>query len=448
MVDKNTKSTTPSKELTLFADKNHISLGHEDGRGAAIHIAVWEGNLAIVKELLALYRQSCVNAKDKLGKKRGRTPLHNAAQLGHNSIVIALLDNGADIDARTVYKYTALSLATQNNRVETVKTLLQRNADLNAAVNSNNREYGDGMTAVHLAARLQSPTILLQLLWHGARTDITTVNGDTALHFAADAASASCYFFLHVHGTPGPANKEGLSPSDIISKLKKQDKKAFDGIAVWLALGDKDQFLACVRRYTTGNPDLPRAFHNAVEKDRIGAVVYLLQIDPELVHVKHPNPKEGHLPLHAAARIGHSRVVDVLLRHGAKVDARAPRDWTALMLACRGGRVNVASMLCKAGADATLKNSSGESAILLATKANISVPELPPLFRYVPSKKVPSPKPTNEQDGSKLSTPDKAPRSRTPSPSWPADTDDRAQGELFAMSDAQEVGESSPEGKK
>lgn len=446
MAGSNTKPASPSKDLTLFTSKNHLNLDLEDDKSAAIHLAVWEGNLAIVKELLVLYRSSCVNAKDKRGRARGRTPLHNAAQLGHNSIVTALLDNGADINARTVFKYTALALAAKNNSVETVKTLLRRNADINTAVDSKNREDGDGMTPVHIAARLKSPTILLQLLWRGAKTDAITVNGDTALHFAATAASASCYFFLSIHGTPGKANKDGLTPTDIISKLKKPQRAPFDKNAQWLTLGDKDQFLACIRK-NTDDPDLPRAVHTAVEKEIIGALVYLLQLDSDLANVKHP--RESHTPLHAAAKLGRGKAAKVLIEHGAKVDAKASRDWTPLMLACNNKHADIASMLCKAGADTTLKNANGDTAALLAIRNGLSVPELPPLFRYVSSRDVSGLAGNgSNQDSKKLSTPDPKNRSREPSPSWPAESDDRVQGELFAVSDAQQGNSSDVNGKR
>lgn len=58
--------------------------------------------------------------------------------------------------------------------------------------------------------------------------------------------------------------------------------------------------------------------------------------------------------LHVAAKEGHVEVVEVLLRNGARVDARSRFGWTPLIWAVACGGVDVATVLLQAGADGAL----------------------------------------------------------------------------------------------
>ncbi|KAJ8877971.1 hypothetical protein PR048_022434 [Dryococelus australis] len=73
--------------------------------------------------------------------------LHGAARSGHVYMAAALLDLGADIDARgSMGRSTPLIWATYSDHPETVRLLTERGAALNATNN-------EGNTALHIAAR-------------------------------------------------------------------------------------------------------------------------------------------------------------------------------------------------------------------------------------------------------------------------------------------------------
>ncbi|RQO38537.1 hypothetical protein DBR37_01170 [Herminiimonas sp. KBW02] len=73
--------------------------------------------------------------------------------------------------------------------------------------------------------------------------------------------------------------------------------------------------------------------------------------------------KSGWTALHYAAACGDSEIVRVLVKQGAELDARSPNNTTPMMMAARGGFIYSVKVLSDAGADASIKNDVGMSAI-------------------------------------------------------------------------------------
>ena len=73
--------------------------------------------------------------------------------------------------------------------------------------------------------------------------------------------------------------------------------------------------------------------------------------------------KPGWTPLHYAATGGHLQITALLLEHSAYIDAAAPNGSTPLMMAAMYGTTEVLNLLLQAGADATLKNAAGDTAL-------------------------------------------------------------------------------------
>lgn len=80
--------------------------------------------------------------------------------------------------------------------------------------------------------------------------------------------------------------------------------------------------------------------------------------------------KPGWTPLHYAAAIGNNEIVQMLLDKAAYIDAESPNKTTPLMMAARGGHIMTVKLLHDEGADATVKNELGMSAIDFAEKYN------------------------------------------------------------------------------
>lgn len=101
----------------------------------------------------------------------------------------------------------------------------------------------------------------------------------------------------------------------------------------------------------------------AAYKNNVAAVKALLDKEAE------PNTT-GWTALHYAATVGNDEIVQMLLDASAYIDAGSPNNTTPLMMAARGGQILTVKLLLDSGADATLKNDVGMTAIDFAKKFN------------------------------------------------------------------------------
>jgi ankyrin repeat protein len=81
-------------------------------------------------------------------------------------------------------------------------------------------------------------------------------------------------------------------------------------------------------------------------------------------HVNRP----GWTALHYAAAGGHDEIVALLLDKSAYIDAASPNKTTPIMMAAYRGHIYTVKLLLDEGADATLKNEQGMTAIDIARK--------------------------------------------------------------------------------
>ena len=80
--------------------------------------------------------------------------------------------------------------------------------------------------------------------------------------------------------------------------------------------------------------------------------------------------KPGWAPLHYAATSGHLEIMQILLDENAYIDAASPNKSTPLMVAAQYGSTAAVKLLLEAGADPTLRNELGLSAVEFALRGN------------------------------------------------------------------------------
>ena len=139
-----------------------------------LHFCVRKGLTTSVKRLLSI-RNINVNVKDDLS---GATPLHYAAGNGHIEIARLLLENGADVNVKSVGGPTPLHWAAQNGHVDILHLLVENGVDLEAQSNY-------GWRALHSAAsRGRLPFIQELISRYHVDINARRNNGTTALMLA------------------------------------------------------------------------------------------------------------------------------------------------------------------------------------------------------------------------------------------------------------------------
>jgi ankyrin repeat protein len=108
----------------------------------------------------------------------GYTPLHCAAMGSDTGVVRLLLDKGAKVNGSDGRGFSPLHFAVLNGPVESVEMLLDAGADIES------REGSDGETPLIVASRGGPPGMYAYLLSKGARLDLSN-NGIESLHLAA-----------------------------------------------------------------------------------------------------------------------------------------------------------------------------------------------------------------------------------------------------------------------
>jgi uncharacterized protein len=93
-----------------------------------------------------------------------------------------------------------------------------------------------------------------------------------------------------------------------------------------------------------------------------------LEISQTLIERDADVNKPGWAPLHYAATNSHIPVMQLLLDHHAYIDAASPNGSTPLMMAAMYGNASAVKLLLESGADPSLKNDLGLTAIDFAQR--------------------------------------------------------------------------------
>ncbi|KAL6080674.1 Poly [ADP-ribose] polymerase tankyrase-2 [Balamuthia mandrillaris] len=159
---------------------------HSFGQGTQWgKITLWDAAADGDLEMCKLRMKSAVthvNAKDAQGK----TALHEAARWGHTNVIEFLLDNKAELEARTNEGSTPLHLAAMNGKDDAVRFLISKGADINCVDN-----YKDTpLMAASGAGQVNTVQLLLGL---GADRTLLNSNGRTAENMAKDPTTADVF---------------------------------------------------------------------------------------------------------------------------------------------------------------------------------------------------------------------------------------------------------------
>ena len=239
------------------------------------------------------------------------TPLHLAAFLGLKEVVSMLLEDNPNIDAKDCDGNTAVDIAVTNGFEDLTTFFVQKGASVHL-----NTQYGQAILLV-----------AVQNNYNG----IVDIILDRAVPTAAGGELAP---FQH--------------QIQLLSAAFKGDSRTILGLvdSGLVKLTSRDMRFA------------QTAMCFAVERNHLETVEILVQHGLD-VHIK---DHMGQPLLHRATWRGYEAMVQLLLRHGAKVDFQDPEGrtaWAAGILMGDRLRPNILTILEKAGADSNTKGVDG-----------------------------------------------------------------------------------------
>ena len=260
----------------------------------------------------ALEAGAPVDAKDS----GGRTALIFAARFGYMDTVQALIDKGADVNAKgTEYGTTALRWAALEGHTEVVKVLIDKGADVNTVDNN-------GLSVLKLVTGL-SPT-------HADIEELLIAAGATGAPTKSEREVATAKLF-----------NKGVYVGDLT--------QVNEAIEAGADVNGRDSvnWTPLMRAGEEGYTDIAKVL---IDK---GADV---------------NGKDapGWTALMHAAKNGHTDVAKLLIDKGADVNAKRWDGETALMFAALHGHTDIVKALIAGGVDVNALNKKKERALLWA----------------------------------------------------------------------------------
>ncbi len=239
-------------------------------------------------------------------------PLVDAVRRGDTEAVRALLDSGADVDAKTPDGATALLWAVHTDQPALVGLLLEAGAD----VAISNR-YGVGPAL--LAAENGNAAILERLLQAGADANHAPAGGETLLITAARTGEPGTVRTLLAHGADPNLGETTRGQTPLM----------------WAAANNN---AAAIQLLAEQGADINAKTDNpSRSSDRTFAYA----------------PPTGFSALMFAVRAGHMGAVRVLLDAGADVDDTVSDGQSVLVVAAANANWELAAYLLDRGADAT-----------------------------------------------------------------------------------------------
>ncbi|PCJ23387.1 MAG: hypothetical protein COA94_08345 [Rickettsiales bacterium] len=390
------------------------ALGRADMDISILRIAINKQHLAVVQELVARDDVDA-NAPDN----GGIYPIHAAAELGSTDIVRLLL-NYSDVNVRAIapHQITALWLACQNGKAETIELLLQSGGDINLARADNgispismamqknhvyvvkkllarddvdlsavdganagvihyatvldnleimqilvdkqidiNAQNAAGLTALYVATLKNSPEMAALLLAGGAEHDIPNVQGFYPIHGAVHHGHMGMMEIL----LPFINTQSSGGHTPLYYAIICQAEPNLELIQFLFDHG-ADSSISHAGGYFP--------IHGAVHNHHLAALELLLQNGVDIN--SHDLEKHSATPLYYSMGYGNQEIklgtVDVLLAHGADTNIPEFDGDTPMHMAGYRARVDLMQRLIAHGASVNAQNDNGETALYVCIK--------------------------------------------------------------------------------
>lgn len=401
-----------TKLLQTASDRNNLP---PHAATAALQKAVDAGDTALIQPLL------------QNGADASRIDIRIAALEGHLEVLRSILQSGAlvgvypsspneneETHSRLGGAFTALQLAARHGHQAVVELLLAKGADINERAKY--ASHKTGATALSFAVAGEDLAITKRLIDAGAEVNPPCMAAYTPLQAAARTGNTAILELLLAAGAIVDAGGDRYQDWH-----DRHSKKSALSVAAEVGNRDLVARLLSIMSSDNAREAAPWALRKAVENGYVDIVRQLLQLHPDVNDMEmmmsdltllqtaaahgnleisrmllsegadaNFNPSEGRLPtaLQSASEWGDLAAVELLLAAGAEVNVTGSTA-PPLLLAIRGGHVDVFERLLAAGADIHATSYHGQT--MLEAAENSGVAEVQDRLRAVLDSRPPPP---------------------------------------------------------
>jgi ankyrin repeat protein len=300
------------------------------------------------------------------------SPVADAAMEGNKEAVRTLLKQGADVNGAQGDGLTALHWAAKKGDADLAAMLIYGGANVRAATRLG------AYTPLHMAAESGSAGAVSALVKGGAEVDATTATGATPLMLAAAGGdSATLQALLEAGAKPNAKESERGHTALMFAAAANR----VDAVKVLLKGGADPNITTKMTDLSAlskdgANPDgrelgrgaggapeaaAPAGGRGAPAKPKLPGIDRQFLLN-ELVHAQ-----GGMTPLHFAARQGHIDVARALLDAGVNVNQLKGGDHTSpLLVAAINGQFDLGALLLERGANPNLASDNGVTPLYAA----------------------------------------------------------------------------------
>ncbi|KAK2716435.1 hypothetical protein QYM36_010851 [Artemia franciscana] len=372
--------------VEVLADRYKASLLERTKDGSTLlHVASLNGHpetaLMLLKKGVPLH----------MPNKSGARSIHTAAKLGHVAVVQTLIQRGEQVDTTTNDNYTALHIAVEGGKALVVETLLGYGAHVHIKAGSEletplhvaarTHDGGDrcavmllksgadpnvknafGLTPLHVAAKYGNLETVKLLLDDGADPTVQDSLGETPLHHAAENSHLLIVTQLCTHATilghSNLINMQSSSGETVLHSAAKNSKSDVNLIMVLLKNGANAALFTHSENETV--------LHYCAKAGHAKMMEVIFSEGNNFQQVINIQDRCGRSPLLLAAKYGHTRVMDLLLKNQARVDVFDSEGFSALHYASESGHSSSCDLLLIHNAFVNSKSRQGLTPLHLA----------------------------------------------------------------------------------
>ena len=328
--------------ISLVAD---INASNMDGETALL-IACQKGNIDAIDILLN------AGADPNIADSVGVTCIqHVVFEACSKETLQAIINHGADVNSTNKNNVTSLMTACENGNIDAIDVLLNAGANPNIADT-------EGVTCIHHAVNGGCNKEILQaIISLVADINASNMDGETALLIACKKGNIDAIdILLNAGADPNIADSVGVTCIQhvVFEVCSKETLQAIISHGADVNATNKNNLTALMIACMKGNIDVINVLLNA------GADHSIVDTD-------------GKTWIHYAVRGGSSKeTLQVIINHGADVNATNKNNLTALMIACMKGYIDAIDVLLSAGADPSIADTKGETWIHYAVQGDCS----------------------------------------------------------------------------